>query len=78
MKKLDPDNIGTESLRLQLGGTTAANRVLGTPGQKYPTSKSPNYAVEGAVEQLVRNQNELIDRVAALEAQPSVPFPGGS
>jgi hypothetical protein len=76
MKRLNPENLGTESLRKQLGETTAANRVFGTPGEKYPSA--PNYPVEGTVEQIVKNQNELIDRVAALEARPAVPFPAGS
>lgn len=53
----------------------AYNRVFGEPGQVYPGDARP---VEGTMKKLVANVNELIDRVAALEARPTVPFPGGS
>lgn len=80
MKKLNPNNMATEAARLKLDaaipGTSAFDRLFGTPGEKYPTA--PNYPVEGVLEQMALNQNELIDKVAALEARPVVPFPAAS
>jgi hypothetical protein len=81
MKPLDPNDAGTEGVRLLLkelkpDRATAAARVFGTPGVKYP--EAPNYPVEGTIEQLIANQNELIGKVAALEARPSAPFPVAS
>lgn len=80
MKKLDPDNMGTEAARLKLDsaipGTSAFDRIFGTPGQLYPSA--PNRPAEGVLEQVVKNQNELIDKVAALEARPVAPFPAAS
>lgn len=78
MKLLNPADVGTEGVRLLLKElrperATAANRVFGTPGTKYP--EAPNYAVEGTVEQIVANQNEIAQRLAALEAaQAQRPF----
>lgn len=71
MKLLDPANAGTEGVRLLLKElrperATAASRVFGTPGVKYP--EAPNYAVEGTIEQLIANQNEIAARLAAAEA----------
>lgn len=83
MKKLNPTGSGVETFRqkvraLMPDSMTAADRIFGVPGQKYPDASAPNYAVEGVVQQLIQNQNELIDKVAALEARPSTPFPGAS
>lgn len=50
----------------------AYNRLLGEPGVVYPGDALP---AEGTVQKIVNNVNELIDRVEALEARPSVPFP---
>ena len=72
MKKLDPANAGTEAMRVALRTldpkhATAYDRVLGTPGTVYP---GHTYAVEGAIEQLIANQNELIDALAEVRQRP--------
>lgn len=73
MKQLDPANLGTEAVRQALDAlapehATGFNRVFGTPGETYPSA--PNYHVEGTIEQVVANQNELIQEVAALKQRP--------
>ncbi len=93
MKKLNPTASGIETFRQvireheadfaartgQAVQSTAADRIFGVPGKTYADASSPNYAVEGVVQQLVTNQNELIDKVAALEAAaPATPFPARS
>ena len=94
MQKLNPTNSGIETFRQvmreheldfatrtgQPVQSTAIDRIFGVPGKKYADAASPNYAVEGVVQRLIENQNELIDKVAALEAAPPAPFPfaGGS
>jgi len=93
MKKLNPTGSGIETLRGvfreheadfaaragQSVQSTAVDRIFGVPGKVYPDASSPNYPVEGVLQQLVQNQNELIDKVAALEvAGPATPFPAGS
>jgi hypothetical protein len=92
MKKLNPTNSGIETLRQVMREheadyakrtqsatqSTAVDRIFGEPGKTYPDASAPNYKVEGVLEQIVLNQNELIDKVAALEARPSAPFPAAS
>jgi hypothetical protein len=83
VKKLNPTKSGIESARLGLVAADPAhqvayNRVLGEPGHTYPESPSPGFAVEGVLQQTVENVNELIDKVAALEAAPPAPFPFGA
>lgn len=77
MQKINEDAVGIESARIAL--TTldprhagAYNRVLGEPGEKYADSNIPNYAVEGALKLLIRNQNDIID---ALGSSSTAPFP---
>lgn len=74
MRLLSPASLGTEAVRqalVELDPEHAAgyNRVFGTPGQKYPDSNAPNYPVEGALEQIVANQNELDGLVASLREE---------
>ncbi len=84
MKKLAPTTSGIETFRqkvrpLMPASTTATDRIFGEPGKTYADATSPNYPVEGVLQQLILNQNELIDKVAALEvAGPATPFPAGS
>lgn len=66
-------NHGSESLRIKLHGIDPASvdafsidNVFGTPGRKYANS-APNVAVEGTLQKLIANNNEMIDRIAALE-----------
>lgn len=91
MQKLNPTNSGIETFRQvmreheldfatrtgQPVQSTAVDRIFGVPGKKYGDASAPNYAVEGVVQKLIENQNELIDKVAALEAAPPAPFPFG-
>ena len=72
MKLLNPANLGTEAVRLALRALdpkheTAYDRVFGTPGEVYPPHTYPS---EGVIEQLVANQNELAQEVAALKQRP--------
>lgn len=84
VQKIGSQN-GRESLRQKLhrmdnpasSGDFAIDNVFGLPGQKYPNN-APNTPVEGTLEKLIMGHNQLLDRVAALEARPAVPFPGGS
>lgn len=72
MKKLDPAKAGTEAVRAALAKLDPAHdlaydRVFGTPGATYPPH---TYAVEGTIEQLIANQNELIDALAEVRQRP--------
>jgi hypothetical protein len=72
VKLLDPANAGTEAMRQALTKLDPAHdlgydRVLGTPGAAYPPH---TYKVEGTIEQLIINQNELAQEVAALKQRP--------
>lgn len=71
-------NHGSESLRIRLHtmddavpNAFAIDNVLGVPGRKYSNS-APRVAVEGTLQKLIANSNELAgmnlaNRLAALE-----------
>lgn len=69
---------GIEATRQRLNaidpGKAAYNKLLGLPGQDYGLG-----AVEGTIDKLVTGHNELLDRMAAVEAGATTPFfPGSS
>ena len=66
---------GIEATRLALAALDPVHKpayykLLGEPGVDYGFGP-----VEGTLKKLVAGPNELLDRVAALEARAPVPFP---
>lgn len=64
MKKLNLNNVGWRALLAKID----------------PLFPDPDGAktMSATLDQMASNQNELIERVAALEARPPAPFPAGS
>ena len=62
-----------QALDPQATDVPAFNRLFGPPGAIFPGDSNP---VEGTLLKLVANSNELMDRVAVLEAKlKNIPFP---
>lgn len=70
--KIGPQH-GAGAVRLRLNaldpGKAAYDKLLGEPGADYGAGP-----VEGALRKTFANVNELLDRVAALEAATPPPF----
>jgi len=59
-----------------VGWRAFIDNVKALPG--FPATNNGAETTKATLDQMAKNQNELIDRVSQLEAQPSVPFPGAS
>jgi hypothetical protein len=65
-QKIDLNNVGWRAF---------VDNVVKLSG--FPKSNNGATTTKKTLDQMAANQNELIDRVAALEARPTAPFPEG-